>query len=348
MWPAIWPLFWPGSGRPVGSTSRLWPRPHRPRPAPAPPRRSGSGRRSGASAQPPAGFDTCAYDSGRKWPKLAGSRASTSSWRSTSFSTAARAAPDTAAADDLRRRPCRRCDRSSTDGGPGPSSTVRCGSNPRSTGCAPKGGYDAFAIRCWPETFTEYGGAVCGPVGDDGRRRACPAPAKRMSTARLSQLLLQARRHDAPVFLVDLVDMDTADDDTACCLALRAGAAVDARRSVGGAPCRDHSHQSQGCRCSMSSRSGRGAVTLCCGSARPLASTQKLVISFDRRDAAPAARCPTPAPRGWSASTGNAGAVLDGDMIDSGLEHHMALAYGDHARGAASRGGRARPWGFWR
>jgi len=27
------------------------------------------------------------------------------------------------------------------------------------------GRYDAFAIRCWPETFTEYGGAVCGPAG---------------------------------------------------------------------------------------------------------------------------------------------------------------------------------------
>ncbi|MEK6217476.1 MAG: hypothetical protein N2B03_09720, partial [Boseongicola sp.] len=27
-----------------------------------------------------------------------------------------------------------------------------------------RGGYDAFAIRCWPETFTEYGGAVCGPA----------------------------------------------------------------------------------------------------------------------------------------------------------------------------------------
>ena len=26
------------------------------------------------------------------------------------------------------------------------------------------GKYDAFAIRCWPETFTEYGGAVCGPA----------------------------------------------------------------------------------------------------------------------------------------------------------------------------------------
>jgi L-fucose isomerase-like protein len=40
------------------------------------------------------------------------------------------------------------------------------------------GGYDAFAIRCWPETFTEYGGAVCGPAGMLGEARvpcACEA-----------------------------------------------------------------------------------------------------------------------------------------------------------------------------
>ena len=40
------------------------------------------------------------------------------------------------------------------------------------------GGYDAFAIRCWPETFTEYGGAVCGPAAMMGDARvpcACEA-----------------------------------------------------------------------------------------------------------------------------------------------------------------------------
>ena len=24
--------------------------------------------------------------------------------------------------------------------------------------------FNSFAIRCWPETFTEYGGAICAPV----------------------------------------------------------------------------------------------------------------------------------------------------------------------------------------
>ncbi len=45
------------------------------------------------------------------------------------------------------------------------------------------GGYDAFAIRCWPETFTDYGGAVCGPAAMMGEA-VCPAPARRTSTAR--------------------------------------------------------------------------------------------------------------------------------------------------------------------
>jgi L-fucose isomerase-like protein len=73
------------------------------------------------------------------------------------------------------------------------------------------GGYDALAIRCWPETFTEYGGAVCGPValmGEAGVPCACEADVY----GALTTLLLQ-RTANQPAFLVDLVDLDD-DDDT--------------------------------------------------------------------------------------------------------------------------------------
>mgnify|MGYP001802626961 CR=1 FL=1 len=30
---------------------------------------------------------------------------------------------------------------------------------------------DAFALRCWPETFTEYGGAICAPASMMGEGR---------------------------------------------------------------------------------------------------------------------------------------------------------------------------------
>ncbi len=69
---------------------------------------------------------------------------------------------------------------------------------------------DAFAIRCWPETFTEYGAAVCGPVSLLGEKKIpCACEADVMGA--LSQLYLQ-RISNEPTFLVDLVDMDVSDD----------------------------------------------------------------------------------------------------------------------------------------
>lgn len=72
------------------------------------------------------------------------------------------------------------------------------------------GHYDAFAIRCWPETFTEYGGAVCGPVSLLGEARV-PCACEADVYGAMTQLLLQEAA-DAPVFLVDLVDIDAKDN----------------------------------------------------------------------------------------------------------------------------------------
>ena len=72
------------------------------------------------------------------------------------------------------------------------------------------GPYDAFAIRCWPETFTEYGGAVCGPVSMLGEEKI-PCACEADVYGALTQLILQESAK-APVFLTDLVDMDVADN----------------------------------------------------------------------------------------------------------------------------------------
>ena len=74
-----------------------------------------------------------------------------------------------------------------------------------------KGNYDAFAIRCWPEMFTEYGGAVCGPAAMMGESMV-PCACEADVYGALSQLVLQ-EVSGAPVFLTDLVDMDI-DDNT--------------------------------------------------------------------------------------------------------------------------------------
>ncbi|MBX3577178.1 MAG: hypothetical protein KF723_08210 [Rhizobiaceae bacterium] len=72
-----------------------------------------------------------------------------------------------------------------------------------------EGRFDALAVRCWPETFTDYGGAVCGPVAMMGERRvpcACEADVYGALTALLLQDIAAA-----PVFLADLVDLDEDD-----------------------------------------------------------------------------------------------------------------------------------------
>ncbi len=73
-----------------------------------------------------------------------------------------------------------------------------------------QGGYDAFAIRCWPETFTEYGGAICAPVAMMGEARI-PCACEADVYGALTSLLLQ-KVAGAPAFLTDLVDLDDGDD----------------------------------------------------------------------------------------------------------------------------------------
>jgi L-fucose isomerase-like protein len=72
------------------------------------------------------------------------------------------------------------------------------------------GAYDAFAIRCWPETFTEYGGAVCGPVAMMGEARV-PCACEADVYGALTSLLLQ-KVAGQPAFLTDLVDLDESDN----------------------------------------------------------------------------------------------------------------------------------------
>jgi hypothetical protein len=71
------------------------------------------------------------------------------------------------------------------------------------------GPYAAFAIRCWPEMFTEYGGAVCGPVAMMGERRV-PCACEADVYGALTSLILQEVSGE-PAFLADLVDIDPAD-----------------------------------------------------------------------------------------------------------------------------------------
>jgi len=178
--------------------------------------------------------------------------------------------------------------------------------------------FDAVAVRCWPEMFTEYGGAVCGPVSmlaEAGIPCACEADVE----GALSQLILQ-QAAGSPVFLADMVDID-ADDDTGVVWhcgqapASMRDPAVEAKATV-------HSNRGQPLLFEfplkpgtvtlmrISKAFGKHKMVLIGGEMlrRPLAfSGTAGVVRFER----PAA------------------AVKSG-IIDNGLEHHLAVAYGEH------------------
>ena len=69
-----------------------------------------------------------------------------------------------------------------------------------------KGNYDAFAIRCWPEMFTEYGAAICAPASMMTENRI-PCACEADVYGAVTQLILQEVSNQ-PVFLTDIVDID--------------------------------------------------------------------------------------------------------------------------------------------
>lgn len=70
--------------------------------------------------------------------------------------------------------------------------------------------WDAVATRCWPECFTEFGGAACAAQGmlDE---LAIPATCERDVFGAITALLLQETAGSSP-FVADLVDIDPTDN----------------------------------------------------------------------------------------------------------------------------------------
>jgi L-fucose isomerase-like protein len=180
------------------------------------------------------------------------------------------------------------------------------------------GGYDAFAIRCWPETFTEYGGAVCGPAAMLGEARVpCACEADVMGA--LTQLVLQEVAQ-APVFLTDLVDMDTSDDTG---VVWHCGQAPLSMRDPEAQP-RATIHTNRKMPLLFEFPLKPGCVTLMRIS-RAHGET-KMVLAGAEMLKRPMAFTGTSGVLRFDAGT----AAARQGIIASGLEHHMALAYGDH------------------
>ena len=272
------------------------------------------GKRIARIGEHPAGFDTCAYDAGAL---KALSGVEVEEMELDTLFSAARTAPEktaqalraevagqVSALDDVDQTELDR------------SLRLKVGLDDLRA----QHGYDAFAIRCWPETFTEYGGAVCGPAAMLGESRV-PCACEADVYGALTQLVLM-QAAQAPVFLTDLVDMDVADNTG---VVWHCGQApLSMRDKEGPAEATVHTNRKQPLLYQFTLKPGPVTfLRISQAHGRP-----HMVLGFGEMLRRPMTFTGT---SGVVRFERDAEAVLN-DIIASGLEHHMALAYGDHRK----------------
>jgi L-fucose isomerase-like protein len=178
-------------------------------------------------------------------------------------------------------------------------------------------GLSALAVRCWPEFFTEYGCAACGPMAmtsQDGVPCACEADVYGAVTG----LLLQAIA-DAPPFMADLVDVDREGDSAVvwhCGLAPLSMADPDERPRAG-----IHSNRRMPLLGEFALAPGRVTLARLSQSRGPL----RLVVAGGEMLKAPPSFSGTSGVLRFDRSAGD---VLDA-VLEEGIEHHYGLTYGD-------------------
>lgn len=179
-------------------------------------------------------------------------------------------------------------------------------------------GAKGLAVRCWPEMFTEYGCAACGPMAMMNQKKV-PSACEADVNGSLSQLLLQELAGE-PAWMADLVDI-TAEDDTAvlwhCGLAplSMCDPEVQPEATI-------HTNRRMPLLHQFPIKPGRVTLARLSRSRNSL----KLVMA-----GASVLRAPM-------AFTGCSGTVrfdrpaaeVSATILDEALEHHFALAYGDY------------------
>ena len=177
---------------------------------------------------------------------------------------------------------------------------------------------DSIAVRCWPETFVDYGCAACGPMAmmnQAGVPSACEADVYGSVTTLILQELA-----DEPVWMADLVDVDESDNTAVlwhCGLAPLSMCDVEAQ-----AEATIHTNRKMPLLHQFPLKPGR--ITL--ARLSQAKNEKKLMIA-----GAEVLRAPM-------AFTGTSGVIrLDKEVaevcttiMDAGLEHHYSLAYGNH------------------
>jgi L-fucose isomerase-like protein len=179
----------------------------------------------------------------------------------------------------------------------------------------------AFAVRCWPETFTEYGCAICGPMGlmnGQGVPAACEADVYGAVTS----IMLNAVAEE-PSWLVDIVDMDTSGNTA---VFWHCGSAPEQMRDPDyAAEAQIHSNRKMPLLFQFPLKPGRITIARL----TQAKNQTKLVVTGGEVIRAPLSFTGTSGVVRFDAPMREA---LD-DLIGQGLEHHVAMVYGDH-RGA--------------
>jgi L-fucose isomerase-like protein len=164
------------------------------------------GRRIGLIGEHPAGFDTCRYEPATL-QELAG--VSVDKIGLPEFFTRAAMVPQK---DVLATKAAARTQMTGLDEMDQPQLDRSFSVFHALDGLAQEKGLSALAVRCWPEMFTEYGCAACGPMSMMNEART-PCACEADVYGALTSLILQ-ELSDQPSFLVDLVDMDGDDSNT--------------------------------------------------------------------------------------------------------------------------------------
>lgn len=273
------------------------------------------GRAIGLIGEHPAGFDTCAYDPA-KLSALAGVEVRRIGLPELF------AGADAVPADAIARKRAAVAERlSGLDEVDQPQLDRSIGVYHALDGLRQERGCSALAVRCWPELFTEHGCAACGPMGmltEEKTPCACEADVY----GALTGLILQEIA-GAPAWLVDVVDMDAADGTG---VLWHCGSAPLSMADPQSRPrAQIHTNRKMPLLqeftlkpgrvtiCRVSQAKGRAAMILAGGEIvrAPMSFTGTSgVVRFDR-DVADVTEA----------------------MMEFGLEHHVALVYGEH-RGA--------------
>ena len=183
---------------------------------------------------------------------------------------------------------------------------------------ADENGYNGLAVRCWPEFFTEFGGAACGPMGMMGEEGvACGCEADVFGT--ISSLILNWLG-GRPAFNTDLVDVDVADDTAVFwhCGQAPLSMADDAgpkRATI-------HSNRRMPLLAEFALKPGRVTIARLSQSKNEA----RLIMGGGEMIRRPLAFSGT---AGVARFDKPVSEVLDA-IMGEGLEHHVALAYGEH------------------